>query len=87
MWQHDEEQKGGGNMLKKTLLSLCLFSLALILLQAQISAATGVVVKTEYGRVKGFVDEHTKTFTGLGVPCAKPPAGDLRWKPPPEPDS
>jgi len=74
-------------MLKKILLSLCLFSLALILLQAQISAATGVVVKTEYGRVKGFVDESTKTFTWLGIPYAKPPVGDLRWKPPQDPDS
>jgi para-nitrobenzyl esterase len=73
-------------MLKKTLFSLCLFSLALILLQAQISAATGVVVKTEYGRVKGFVDEHTRTFTWLGIPYAKSPVGDLRWKPPQEPD-
>jgi len=73
-------------MLKRTLLCLCLFGLILILLQAQISGATGVLVKTEYGRVKGFVDKHTKTFTWLGIPYAKPPIGNLRWKPPEEPD-
>lgn len=72
--------------MKRTLLCLCLFGLMLTLLQAQISEATGVVVKTEYGRVKGFVDEDTKTFTWLDIPYAKPPVGDLRWKPPQEPD-
>jgi para-nitrobenzyl esterase len=74
-------------MLKRTLLCLCLFGLIVTLLQAQISEATGVVVKTKYGRVKGFVDEDTKTFTWLDIPYAKPPVGELRWKPPQEPDS
>jgi len=73
-------------MLKRILTSLCVFGLTLIVLNVQMSGATGVVVKTEYGRVKGFIDEETHTFTWLGIPYAKPPIGELRWKPPQDPD-
>ena len=75
-----------GNFWKKTFFLACLLGIALIFFELDISLATGVVVKTEYGRVKGFVDEHTKTFTWLGIPYAKPPVGDLRWSPPQDPD-
>ncbi len=39
------------------------------------------IVKTTHGRVKGYAaDKHTWQF--LGIPYAKPPLGDLRWRPP-----
>jgi hypothetical protein len=33
------------------------------------------------GDVVGFADQHN-TFAWLGVPFAKPPVGDLRWRAP-----
>lgn len=44
------------------------------------------VVLTEFGYLSGYsVDENT--WQWLGVPYAKPPVGDLRWKPPVAPDA
>jgi para-nitrobenzyl esterase len=45
--------------------------------------ARGVVRKTQYGPVEG-VDEAARsgTLCWLGVPFAKPPVGELRWKAP-----
>jgi len=83
---YDKKLNKGGNIWEKTILLLCLLGIALIFFQPLNSVAKGVVIKTEYGRVKGFVDEQTRTFTWLGIPYAKPPVGDLRWRPPEEPD-
>ncbi|MBN1663599.1 MAG: carboxylesterase family protein [Deltaproteobacteria bacterium] len=43
------------------------------------------IVETQYGAVNGYA-ANDKTWQWLGVPYAKPPLGDLRWKPPVEPD-
>lgn len=43
------------------------------------------VVRTKYGIVRGFPDE-CGTFGWKGVPYAKPPVGDLRWKAPRDPE-
>ena len=41
------------------------------------------VVKTKYGVVQGIVEEDVLVFKG--IPYAAPPVGELRWKPPVDP--
>ena len=44
------------------------------------------VVDTEYGKLSGF--QHPDgSWAWYGVPYAKPPVGELRWKPPVKPDA
>lgn len=40
------------------------------------------VVKTSKGKVAGYVDETANVAKFLGIPFAKPPVDDLRWKAP-----
>lgn len=44
------------------------------------------VVHTRYGSLRGSVDEG-RTLVWKGVPYARPPVGNLRWKAPQDPDS
>lgn len=48
-----------------------------------VSATRGDVVQTEWGLVRGFQSGDTYAF--LGIPFAAPPLGDLRWRPPVDP--
>lgn len=41
---------------------------------------------TMYGTLNGVVNEDSNTLCWLGVPYAKPPVGELRWKAPQSPD-
>lgn len=41
-------------------------------------------IKTKYGIVEGIAQNECIVFKG--IPYAKPPVGDLRWKPPKEPE-
>lgn len=71
-------------------LSYAYFILLLIMyipLAAQNPNAFPVQVKTEYGIIEGNYDTHTGIQSYLGVPFAKPPVGELRWKAPQEPES
>jgi para-nitrobenzyl esterase len=43
------------------------------------------IVNTQYGQVAGNLNE--EVFEFLGIPFASPPVGDLRWRPPVEPES
>ncbi len=43
-------------------------------------------VRTAKGQVRGVVTEDGKVEIFTGIPYAKPPVGDLRWKEPQEPD-
>jgi para-nitrobenzyl esterase len=46
----------------------------------------GLIRETAYGLVEGY--KHSKkTYGWLGIPFAKPPVGDLRWKTPMPPES
>jgi para-nitrobenzyl esterase len=45
----------------------------------------GLVVKTDYGKLKGSLSSDGTTMIWKGVPYAKPPVGDLRWKAPQHP--
>jgi para-nitrobenzyl esterase len=46
----------------------------------------GLIRETAYGLVEGYKDSK-KTYGWLGIPFAKPPVGDLRWKAPMPPES
>ncbi|MBN1654719.1 MAG: carboxylesterase family protein [Deltaproteobacteria bacterium] len=48
------------------------------------STAKRKEVTTQYGAVRGYAVNET-TWQWLGIPYAKPPIGDLRWRPPQEP--
>jgi len=76
--------KKGGIMFKKNILVLFLAILILALF-LETGWAKGVVRRTEYGKVKGFIDWPT-SMAWLGIPFAKPPSGDLRWRAPQDPD-
>lgn len=43
------------------------------------------VVRTKYGKVEGYHNSD-RSIAWTGVPYAKPPVGDLRWKAPQDPD-
>lgn len=44
-----------------------------------------MVVETRYGKIQGVTGEHAWIYKG--VPYAKPPVGDLRWRAPEKPDA
>jgi len=54
--------------------------------QEHFTRATAVrkVVSTQYGQVSGY-EANATTWQWLGIPYAKPPIGDLRWRPPQPP--
>ncbi len=52
------------------------------LAQGQSNNAFPVQVNVENGIIEGNYDTHTGIQTFFGVPFAKPPIGDLRWKAP-----
>jgi para-nitrobenzyl esterase len=49
-------------------------------------AAHNVLRVTEYGWVEGVHDSSTQTLSWKGVPFAKAPVGELRWRAPVDPD-
>jgi len=49
------------------------------------SETRGLLVETASGLVEGFEDDGV--FSYRGIPYARPPVGDLRWKPPIAPES
>lgn len=65
------------------------FSAVIVILKAIAvsSFKPPVVVGTEYGDIIGFYDKETNGKTFLGIPYAKPPVGDLRFRPPQPVDS
>jgi para-nitrobenzyl esterase len=51
------------------------------------SLSPAVVVSTSYGDIQGFEPEsNTDTWQWLGIPYAKAPVGELRWRPPQPPE-
>jgi para-nitrobenzyl esterase len=45
------------------------------------------VVHTEYGHLRGYINNDEKVVIWKGVPYAKPPLDELRWKAPQDPDA
>jgi para-nitrobenzyl esterase len=44
------------------------------------------IVKTDYGKLRGYVDEDKDVLVWKGVPYARPPVGELRWAAPLDPE-
>jgi para-nitrobenzyl esterase len=65
----------------RTFLSF-LFVLQATVTLAQNNNAFPIQTKTEHGTVEGNYNTHTGIQTYFGVPFAKPPVGELRWKAP-----
>lgn len=67
----------------------------LILLVFSCTTAEGIrknfklkgVIQLDSGKISGVMNEKTKIVSYKGIPYAKPPVGDLRWKPPQSVDS
>lgn len=68
------------------ILILTLFAVSLLLGTGCWFIDSELVRTTEYGKVEGLYDEATDTYAWKGVPYAKPPVGDLRWRAPQDPE-
>jgi para-nitrobenzyl esterase len=44
------------------------------------------IAKTDYGKLRGYVNEDEDVLIWKGVPYAKPPVGELRWAAPLDPE-
>jgi len=73
-------------MLRLTTLIACVLSVWLPT-YVQAAPSDDVVRETRFGKVQGVDDSATGTYFWKGVPFAKPPVGDLRWRAPVDPDS
>jgi para-nitrobenzyl esterase len=45
------------------------------------------IAKTDYGKLKGYVDGDKEVLVWKGVPYARPPVGELRWAAPLDPEA
>jgi para-nitrobenzyl esterase len=68
--------------MKKNTLFLMLFLSTLVSVMAQNNNAFAVRAKIEHGIIEGNYDTKSGIQTYFGVPFAKPPVGNLRWKAP-----
>ena len=68
--------------MNKITIILLSFSFSSLIVQAQNKDAFAVQAKLEHGIIEGNYDTRNDIQTYLGVPFAKPPVGDLRWKAP-----
>jgi len=63
------------------LVALCVMTLALGIFSGCGTSQTSLdVIQLDSGKISGTQQGSTRTF--LGIPYAKPPVGNLRWKPP-----
>ena len=69
------------NLFKVSILLASLFILNINLL-AQDKNSFPVQVNIENGTIEGMYNTHSQLQVYLGIPFAKPPVGDLRWKAP-----
>ena len=79
--QNETIMKAFLNSPNVSILIISLFMLDISLL-AQDKDSFPVQVKIENGTIEGMYNTHTQLQTYLGIPFAKPPVGDLRWKAP-----
>lgn len=68
--------------MKKT----AILSVLLLMINQEIASQNGnafpIQIKIENGTIEGNYNTHTGIQTYFGVPFAKPPIGELRWKAP-----
>jgi para-nitrobenzyl esterase len=72
--------------MKKIIKFIAVACTALVTIGIALAGQSPTVVKTEYGKVEGIYDANN-TLAWKGIPFAKPPVGDLRWKKPDDPES
>lgn len=73
--------------MKNTVLLLVITMTLPFILSAQKGNGFAVQTKVEQGVVEGLYDTKTGLQHYFGIPFAKPPVGDLRWKAPQPPDN
>ncbi len=73
-------------MLKLSFL-MSLFCLICMTIDAQDNNSFDVQVATQNGKIEGNYDTKTGIQRYFGIPFAKPPVGNLRWKAPQPPDN
>lgn len=80
-------RKGVLSTLRYVGISLVLIlGLAAIIGTGDSSSGSGLHRTTEFGSVKGYIDDSAGVRAWRGIPFAKPPVGDLRWQPPQDPE-
>jgi para-nitrobenzyl esterase len=68
--------------MKKLFYSLSFTFLAAMSSYAQNNNSFAIQTNIEHGMIEGNYDTHTGVQTYFGIPFAKPPIGELRWKTP-----
>lgn len=68
--------------LSKAIHLFIVFCLSTTSMKAQCNSCFAVQAKVENGIIEGLYDTQTGLQLYLGIPYAKPPTGDLRWKAP-----
>ena len=68
--------------MRTTSFALCLLLLVSTCIKAQTNNYFPVQTKIENGTIEGNYDVKTGVQFYFGIPFAKPPIGDLRWKAP-----
>lgn len=53
----------------------------------EIGIKNNLIKTTKYGQIEGSVTDNNEVLSWTGIPYAKAPIGDLRWKEPKEPDN
>jgi para-nitrobenzyl esterase len=73
-------------MKKAFLFMISVVALAVVLAACSSTGSGDPVVRvTQAGVIEGKISPDGQSYMWLGIPFAKPPVGDLRWKPPQDP--
>jgi para-nitrobenzyl esterase len=67
-------------------IALLVLGVFIFIAPAQAWNNQGPIAKTDYGKLKGYVDEDKEVLVWKGVPYARPPVDEFRWKAPEDPD-
>src|SRR5689334_11876985 len=68
--------------MKKSLYMMAILLVTSLLLQAQNNNGIPIQATTDRGVIEGLYETKSGLQTYFGVPFAKPPVGNLRWKAP-----
>ncbi|HLF34965.1 MAG TPA: carboxylesterase family protein [Cyclobacteriaceae bacterium] len=68
--------------MKKLFILIAIFSITKMFVRAQLNNSFAVQTRIENGIIEGNYDTQTGIQKYFGIPFAKPPVGELRWKEP-----